>query len=542
VIILGSGVGIGAWAVSDQPPSVRLELASMRDSCQASELLVGVRGSGETNAETGGGGLGDTVSSVFHGLIKELSPQLVGATAVDYLAVGVPTAMDGAVAGQASMTYANSYQQGLVQLMNELYLWNHKCPSYRFVLAGYSQGADVLGGVLAQLNPAVPAELSIIHKIDGVAFFGDPHYNPADGATAANSGASHGGLFRYRWLGSGSTASRTIPGWLTGRARSWCRTGDPVCDFDPARYSACAKAIAAIVANNEVVTAGKGLACFNQVKADIGLHTTYASMPDPTYPHEGSAWLKQMATHPSSGGGGAIPPAGGDTGSRPCETIVSDVNIPDGSALPAAQTARKTWRLHNCGATWSGVNALLVTGSGAPRSFEVPAVGAGQNGDVSVTFTAPSAPGRYRWTYQLSNTAGASSGSFWVDFVVDVPSPAAAPPPVVPSPAAAPPPPIAGDVPPASDPGQSPLPAGAQVLGGIDLQRYCHDGWGLSPQLRFDVTWGWRCSTSPVAGAGQRVGDQDIDMNAACSQQYTAAARSHYRSYRDPNSWFCWTP
>ena len=101
---------------------------------------------------------------------------------------------------------------------------------------------------------------------------------------------------------------------------------------------------------------------------------------------------------------------------------------------------------------------------------------------------------------------------------------------------------IAGDVPPASDPGQSPLPAGAQVLGGVDLQRYCHDGWGLSAQLRFDVTWGWRCSTSPVAGAGQRIGDQDIDMNAACLQQYTAAARSHYRSYRDPNSWFCWTP
>lgn len=103
--------------------------------------------------------------------------------------------------------------------------------------------------------------------------------------------------------------------------------------------------------------------------------------------------------------------------------------------------------------------------------------------------------------------------------------------------------PSAADVhaPPVSDPGQDPLPVGASELGSVDLERYCSDGWGLHAHLRYAVTWGWRCGI----GTGQELhwqpGDQDVSVNDACSQQWTSSAKSHYRNYYDPGSWFCWT-
>lgn len=103
------------------------------------------------------------------------------------------------------------------------------------------------------------------------------------------------------------------------------------------------------------------------------------------------------------------------------------------------------------------------------------------------------------------------------------------------------PPPVGGQVPPAVDPGQGELPEEARDIGPIDLDRYCQRGWQLHAVLRFQVTWGWRCAPSTVPAEGNRLGDQYIDTNDACRQQYSSNARSHYRDYHDPGSWFCWT-
>ena len=101
------------------------------------------------------------------------------------------------------------------------------------------------------------------------------------------------------------------------------------------------------------------------------------------------------------------------------------------------------------------------------------------------------------------------------------------------------PPPASGDVPPSTDPGQTPVPAGATTLGDVDLSRYCQQA-GMYAVLRFPDTSGWRCSPSPVAASGNRLGDQNINVLQACVQQYGTGAASHYRDYSDPNSWFCW--
>lgn len=95
--------------------------------------------------------------------------------------------------------------------------------------------------------------------------------------------------------------------------------------------------------------------------------------------------------------------------------------------------------------------------------------------------------------------------------------------------------------PPPVDPGQTPLPAGAVMLGGVDLEKYCQNGWGLHAHLRYSVAWGWRCGVGIEQQLGWHPGDQDVSVDDACAQQWPSNAKSHYRDYGDPNSWFCWT-
>jgi hypothetical protein len=94
--------------------------------------------------------------------------------------------------------------------------------------------------------------------------------------------------------------------------------------------------------------------------------------------------------------------------------------------------------------------------------------------------------------------------------------------------------------PPATDPGQSPLPVTYTTLGGVNLESYCSTGWNYHAVLRYPNTWGWRCAPSATPHDGWLQGDQDVSVDDACANQYGAGARSHYRRYEDATSWFCW--
>jgi hypothetical protein len=109
-----------------------------------------------------------------------------------------------------------------------------------------------------------------------------------------------------------------------------------------------------------------------------------------------------------------------------------------------------------------------------------------------------------------------------------------------PDPAPAPQPTIDPHAPPPTDPGQSPLPATYTTLGGVGLEAYCWKGWSYHAVLRYPNAWGWRCAPSATQHDGWQQGDQDISVDDACSQQHGTEAHSHYASYQDPLSWFCW--
>jgi hypothetical protein len=109
--------------------------------------------------------------------------------------------------------------------------------------------------------------------------------------------------------------------------------------------------------------------------------------------------------------------------------FVTDVNIPDGSILPAGTQFSKTWRLKNTGTcTWTPEYSIVLESGDAmsgPASQKINAsVVPGQTIDVSVPLKAPGQPGSYRGYWKMRNAAGVvfgvgkSSDRFYVDIKV----------------------------------------------------------------------------------------------------------------------------
>lgn len=113
---------------------------------------------------------------------------------------------------------------------------------------------------------------------------------------------------------------------------------------------------------------------------------------------------------------------------RPCNqaVFITDVTIPDGSDIQTGASFTKTWRLQNTGScTWtSGYHVVFVNGDrmNSPDAVSVTGgtVPTGGTVDVSVTLTAPAAPGTYRGNYRLRSSDGVVFGvgggvSFYVE-------------------------------------------------------------------------------------------------------------------------------
>jgi hypothetical protein len=87
-----------------------------------------------------------------------------------------------------------------------------------------------------------------------------------------------------------------------------------------------------------------------------------------------------------------------------------DVNVPDNTEMQLGQQFVKTWRVRNNGScTWgAGYGLVFSYGdrlSGVPEPF-TGVVAPGQEVEVSINFTAPSAAGVYVSGWQMANAEG----------------------------------------------------------------------------------------------------------------------------------------
>ena len=121
----------------------------------------------------------------------------------------------------------------------------------------------------------------------------------------------------------------------------------------------------------------------------------------------------------------------------PCNLakFLDDVTIPDGTEFGPGESFTKTWRLSNIGScAWtSGYDIVFFGGDAmsAPSAVQITTgtVNPGQSVQVSVNLTSPVTAGTFRGNWKLRDPSdvifgieNSSSGSFWVEIVVVLPT------------------------------------------------------------------------------------------------------------------------
>ncbi len=128
------------------------------------------------------------------------------------------------------------------------------------------------------------------------------------------------------------------------------------------------------------------------------------------------------ATSSPTQGSAANPGGGANT----CDNavFVSDVTIPDGTAIAPGATFTKTWRIKNNGScTWNASYAVsFLSGTqmgGTSPQLLTAEVLPGSSVDISVALTAPATAGSYTGYWQIQNAAGTGfAQSFYVQIQV----------------------------------------------------------------------------------------------------------------------------
>jgi hypothetical protein len=172
-----------------------------RNACPDVEV-IGARGTTERP------GLGVLLAPLAQQLTREL-PQTVRSTAVDY---------------PASFNYTASVRQGVTSLAGDLQQTAAACADTKFVLAGYSQGANVVGDALvgssgrgrAAAQPAIPTALS--DRVVAVLLFGDPTFTAGEDFNVGDGTRS--GVFPR---GAGRMDA------VADRTQSFCNRNDRFC-------------------------------------------------------------------------------------------------------------------------------------------------------------------------------------------------------------------------------------------------------------------------------------------------------------------------
>jgi hypothetical protein len=97
------------------------------------------------------------------------------------------------------------------------------------------------------------------------------------------------------------------------------------------------------------------------------------------------------------------------TGDAPCNQaqFIDDVTIPDGTEMDPGETFTKTWQVRNIGScTWNENYTLVfdtgnALGAAAVIDFPTGSVSPNETVNLSIEFTAPTAPGDYRSDWML---------------------------------------------------------------------------------------------------------------------------------------------
>jgi cutinase len=195
-------------------------------SCPTVRFL-GVRGSGEHS------GFGYTVGDVLATVNHSLSNVNVGNWTDDYWAVNVNPQEP-----RYNSEYITSVKQGIKNLQAEVQSSVQSCSSVPLLIAGYSQGAEVVDDwfLSAEAN-------GLRGHVVGIVLLGDPRFNPAQELPVDQ------GSFNHRRQGVGPIQFRPAGGTFgtlvnysaadANMIRSFCVAHDPICNYAGGDMAAC---------------------------------------------------------------------------------------------------------------------------------------------------------------------------------------------------------------------------------------------------------------------------------------------------------------
>ncbi|MGH3260949.1 MAG: cutinase family protein [Trebonia sp.] len=186
-------------------------------------VFIGARGSGETYqpGTPGDEGVGPVIDSVWQNLQQDLQDS--GVT-IELMPVPDPPYPAVSVLGGLSTLngvgaffnlpgdYHNSVDKIAPWVTQTVAAQSAVCPNQKFILAGYSQGAQGMADALQRdLNPS---------QILGGAFFGDPYFNPSSDGDWGNYDPYRSGLLGTRPAYSSAVSNKVF---------SFCHNQDPIC-------------------------------------------------------------------------------------------------------------------------------------------------------------------------------------------------------------------------------------------------------------------------------------------------------------------------
>ncbi|GIG87930.1 cutinase family protein [Plantactinospora endophytica] len=161
--------------------------------------IIGARGSLQPP------GLGINLTPLAQQITQQ-SPQTVRTTALNYPAT--------------LFNYAGSVRQGVTELQRVMAATAAKCADTRFVLTGYSQGANVIGDALVGggLGGSSALTADLAARISSVLLFGDPTFTAGESFNVTDGRAS--GILPRR---AGQLNA------FADRIQSYCNANDQFC-------------------------------------------------------------------------------------------------------------------------------------------------------------------------------------------------------------------------------------------------------------------------------------------------------------------------
>ncbi len=214
-------------------PAARQSADSQQASANAEAVncpplkFFGVRGSGEKKSDWSG--YGHTIWDVRNTALA----QVPGATAEEVNYPAIPVVYPSAKHLLSFLNYINTQYHtseitGIKNLTKAVNAFISECPTSYVVMAGYSQGAQVVGDTfLSHMTAAQQA------RVAGIAMLGDADFN---GHSPVDIGSYSPGLSGV-WAFDHS--KRHVAAALRGRIASYCTQGDPICNFGLSNLLAC---------------------------------------------------------------------------------------------------------------------------------------------------------------------------------------------------------------------------------------------------------------------------------------------------------------